>query len=201
MRFCAMDRDRHMNTIKRRRCMALMMAAVLILCALLTGCGGNEAEEAVKADLDSMRDIEFDAAGTEELLSMLSQTGRDNFYEFRDKAGTYEYTIEGSSENDNGTASVVTVQVKTYSFGRIYLETWTDAIEKAGGKTPDQADFYELLMKNLSEAKEKTFFKNVEITCADTDGDGNLNTDAASNADLRDAIFGGMLTEIAHLAE
>ena len=201
MEFCAMDKKRDMNKITRRRYLALLMAAVLMLCALLTGCGGNEAEEAVKADLESMRDIEFDEAGTEELLGMLSQTGRDNFYEFRDKAGTYEYTIVESSENDNSTATAVTVQIQTYSFGKIYLETWADAIEAAGGKTPDDADFYELLMTNLSEAKEKTFFRNVVITCADTDGDGKLNTDADTNRDLRDAIFGGMLTEIAKLAE
>ena len=55
-------------------------------------------------------------------------------------------------------------------------------------------------MKNLSSADDKTFTRKVNITCIDEDGSGNWTTDAGQNPELRNAIFGGMLNEIAALA-
>lgn len=182
--------------------MAAITAVVfmLLFIIILTGCSKNEAEVIVNEELDSMRTLDLDQASVEELEGLLSKEGREYFYEFKRKAADYEYKILGSEENDDGTTAV-SVQVKTYSFGRIYLETWADYLEDNKGDRFDQSDFYELLVKNLSEADTKDYAATVIVTCSDPEKDGNWKTDAGSNKALRDALFGGMLTEIASLAE
>ena len=202
------DRKINNNIITGSGITAMLLVLLCILSGLLlAGCSETHsiAEEAVMEQLESMRYIEFEEASAEELLSMLSDEGRDHFYEFKEKAGKYDYEILGSSEAGDD-ATIVTVQIKTYSFGRIYLETWADYLEStdaSGSKNDgsgDQAIFYEALMKNLSEADDKNYIAEVEILCGVPDGTGEMQTDALTNAPLRDAIFGGMLTEIASLA-
>ena len=64
----------------------------------------------------------------------------------------------------------------------------------------DEAELYERLFANLSKVKNKDYITDVTISCTQNE-DGSWETDAKSNLELRNAILGGMLNEIAGLAE
>jgi hypothetical protein len=55
-------------------------------------------------------------------------------------------------------------------------------------------------MEHLSEVDEKEYKSIVTVKCTDPDGEGNWITDSESNYQMRNAILGGMLAEIASLA-
>lgn len=169
---------------------------------MLCGCSDTAPEAQVRADVESMRQIELDADLTAEITEMLSEEGKTDFETFIRKAGDFDFDITGSTEGAEST--VVTVKVKTYCFGREYLRTWNDYLEKTGNGDFDQAEFYDLMMKNLSSAEDKTFTREIEINCSgpqDGDGDSTWTTDAKDNYQLRNAIMGGMLDEIAALVD
>ena len=82
-----------------------------------------------------------------------------------------------------------------------------DAVGKAVNGEPeeeydpcDDAELYERLFANLSKVKNKDYITEVTISCTQNE-DGSWETDAKSNLELRNAILGGMLNEIAGLAE
>ena len=82
-----------------------------------------------------------------------------------------------------------------------------DAVGKAVNGEPeeeydpyDDAELYERLFANLSKVKNKDYITEVAISCTQNE-DGSWETDAKSNLELRNAILGGMLNEIAGLAE
>ena len=167
---------------------------------MLGSCSESGAEKQVRTELDSMREMAFDEAATEELTSFLSSNGKADFREFIEKAGKFEYSITGSEASpDDPEAILVTVRITTYCFGREYLRTWNDYLEKSADKDFDQAEFYNLMMQNLSAVTDKTFTREVKVSCKEEDG--SWATNAAGNYELRDAILGGMLNEIASLAE
>lgn len=169
-----------------------------MLAALLVSCSQSGATAQVKADLESMRHIELDPEMTEEISGMLGSEGKDDMEEFLEKAGEFDFDIQKTEDGED--YSLVTVRITSYCFGREYLKTWNDYLEKEGDGEFDPASFYSMLMDNLSEVEDKTFSRKVTITCIDDDS-GNWTTDALSNSELRNAIFGGMLREIAALAE
>ena len=63
----------------------------------------------------------------------------------------------------------------------------------------DQAELYETLFKNLSNASEKSYITETEIHCVESE-DGSWHTDAKVSTAVKNAILGGMLNEIASLA-
>jgi hypothetical protein len=103
---------------------------------------------------------------------------------------------------------VVHVRITTYDFASEYLKSWTEFLEpyendeskKSGdGKENfDSAQLYETLFRNLSSLADKKYIANVDINCEEQDG--KWHTDAVTNAALRDAILGGMLSEMSSLA-
>lgn len=167
---------------------------------MLAGCSENGAEAKVRADLESMREIELGTQGADEISEMLGEEGKEDFDRFLSKAGDFDFDILGSEDSGIGT-TVVTVRIESYCFGREYLRTWNDYLEKSGDSDFDQEEFYGMMMKNLSRTEDKNFEQEVKITCTDSEGDGSWTTDAADNYALRNAIFGGMLDEIASIAE
>lgn len=200
--------ERNLDIIKRQiKChreyaavMALLLAAVVML-AMLTGCTEIGAEAEVRSDLEEMREIELDDELSDQIDGILNDRAKEYFEVFMDKVSDFDYEITGSEQADDG-STVVNVRITTYSFGREYLSTWSEYIEAQGDGEFDQAAFYEMLMKNLSSLELKSYDMNVDITCEkDDDSDGDWETDVESNMALRDAVLGGLITEIASVAD
>ena len=85
------------------------------------------------------------------------------------------------------------------------VELAMDAVDEAvNGKEEynpyDDAELYEKLFRRLSNVKDKNYKAEVTVTCTQAE-DGTWETDAKNNTELRNAILGGMLNEIAGLAE
>ena len=196
-----MKRERTGNKL-----IAMLLAAVL-LAAMLTGCASG-AENAVKADLESMRSSDHDPETAEEISEMLSDQGREYYDQFISRTGEFEYKITGhdkvSASDDGETAgerTVVHVRITTYDFASEYLKTWSEFLEKSDGSAGeyDSAELYEMLFENLAKTEDRDYTADVDIVCTQ-DEDGEWHTDATSNRALRDAIYGGMLIEMGMLA-
>lgn len=192
---------------KKNRTAAALMSAIMILAVIFAGCSGQSgAELKVSEDLESMRYVELDPEINAELEGLLSDQGREYYEMFLGKAGEFDYAITGADRTDNGT--VVHVRITTYDFASEYLKSWTEFLEpyendeskKAGdGKENfDSAQLYETLFRNLSRITEKKYIADVDINCEEENG--KWHTDAAANAALKDAILGGMLSEMSSLA-
>lgn len=190
-----------MMSRSRRGIAFILVLAFCIGMILLAGCSKSGAEKQVEADLEGMRNIELDEELSSELESILSEEGKKNFGRFRELAGEYEVEIIDSEKSETDSSVTVTVRIRTYSFGREYLRTWTEYLENRGENDFSQSEFYELLMKNLSTLESKGYYSDVEVVCIEPVSDGSWLTDAATNAGLRDAILGGMPSEIAALAQ
>ncbi|MBR2539726.1 MAG: hypothetical protein IKE85_02700 [Mogibacterium sp.] len=191
------------NLMKRiMRAMAVMVLALSlsVSAVMLAGCTESGAETQVRTDLESMRTLDLDQEVTEELTGMLDKEGRSNYYEFIRKAGEYNYKILETIDNKDGTTTVA-VRITSYSFGKAYLDAWSDFLEENPDGDFDPADFYTELMEHLSEVQGKEYVTDVDIICTEDDESGEWTTDAASNYELRNAMLGGMLREIASLAE
>ena len=197
-----MDRMKHKYSIT-----AAVLAAVMILTLMLAGCGGRSgAELKVSEDLESMRYVELDPRINAELEGMLSDQGREYYEMFLGKAGEFDYAITGADRTDDGT--VVHVRITTYDFASEYLKAWTEFLEPYendenkktgdGKENFDSSQLYETLFRNLSSLADKKYIADVDINCEEQDG--KWYTDAATNAALRDAILGGMLSEMSSLA-
>jgi hypothetical protein len=195
------------NKEKKNSITAVLLAAVMILAVMLSGCSGQSGAELKAAeDLESMRYVELDPEINAELESLLSDQGKEYYEMFLGKAGEFDYAITGADKSGGNT--VVHVRITTYDFASEYLKSWTEFLEPyengAGGKEDgkaekfDSARLYETLFRNLSSIQEKDYIADVDITCAEEDGE--WHTDAAVNAALKDAILGGMIAEMKSLA-
>ena len=197
---------------------------LLLSVVMLTGCSaGSGAETKVTEDLESMRYVELDPDVESEISGILSDKGKAYFELFLSKAGEFDYKITDSRKakaSDIKTSdpavkaasevTVVTVRISTYDFASEYLRSWSDYLERSDAeqaesgsgkeKEFDEAELYEELFRNLSNVKDKDHISDIEINCIQ-DPEGNWQTDALSSAALKDAILGGMLNEIAGLAE
>ena len=169
------------------RPLLLLMAAVLAFA--FSGCSGKDARTQVRDDLESMRFVELDPDVEAELEKTLTDSGRDYFEMFLAKAGEFEYEIKGS--DDSG----VTVIITTYDFASEYLRSWSEFLENY-----NETELYENLFRNLSNVSDKSYKTQVVIGYTRNE-DGTVVTDAKNNPELRNAILGGMLNEIAGLAE
>lgn len=178
-----------------------MLASLLAVSVfMLAACKGSTAYEAkVASDLEDMRYVELDPETDAEIEGILSEQGREYFEMFLGKAGEFEYKITGSDEADGGEKVIVHVRINTYDFGSEYLKSWSEFLEKSG-EDYDSAVLYETLFKNLSNIQSKDYIADADITCT-MDGNGEWQTDAKSNAALRNAILGGMINEISGLAD
>ena len=199
---------------EKKRKTALLLMLITALYLLLSGCGGAKGDAAaVREDLESMRYVELDPDTEAEIENILSDQGKEYFEMFLSKAGEFEYEIIDSHEEESGSGTSVTVRIKTYDFASEYLRSWSEFLEKNGSGTMengtiqgdeeqpeyDQAELYETLFKNLSNASEKSYITETEIHCAESE-DGSWHTDAKVSTAVKNAILGGMLNEIASLA-
>lgn len=189
------------NNTDRKLIVRLIAAAIMIAAVLmLAGCsGGNGAEAKTAEDIESMRDVSLDQETEAELESMLSEEGREYLQSFLDKAGDFEYKITGSDDADDGSGEVIVhVRITSYDFASEYLKSWSEFLE-GSSEAYDSAVLYETLFRNLSNVADKDYISEVDIKCSQ-DEEGEWTTDAKSNSALRNAILGGMISEISSLA-
>ena len=208
------------KTVNNKKISIFLIMLLMAVCiAVAAGCSGrNGAEVKVSEDLESMRYVELEPGAEAEINSMLTEQGREYFEMFLAKAGEFEYEITGSKDSE------VTVRITTYDFASEYLRAWSEFLEDADAKAEaqessgkakapdaegngkeeydpyDDAELYEKLFRRLSNVKDKNYRAEVTVTCTQAE-DGTWETDAKNNTELRNAILGGMLNEIAGLAD
>lgn len=184
----------------------LIVLSLITAAALMTGCGRNSgAEDKVRETLDSMSAVDVGEDADAEIRDVLADEDEAYYDRFLEKAGEFEYKITGSEKADSsggdGDAVTVHVTVTTYDFAREYLRSWSDFLDESGTGSGeyDSSKLYGILFKNLSSVEKKDYVSNVDVECVQ-DEDGNWQTDAASNAALKNALLGGMINEISSLA-
>ena len=182
------------TSIKKSMIRPLLLLMAAVLAFAFSGCSGKDARTQVRDDLESMRYVELDLDVEAELEKTLTDSGRDYFEMFLAKAGEFEYEIKGS--DDSG----VTVIITTYDFASEYLRSWSEFLEKSDPDNYNETVLYENLFRNLSNVSDKSYKTQVVIGYTRNE-DGTVVTDAKNNPELRNAILGGMLNEIAGLAE
>ncbi len=177
----------------------ISLLIVLMAALMLSACTEIGAEAQVKEDLEAMRDIQLDSNTEEEINSLMNAEDIQYYDKFVSKASEFEYTIEDTEEAGDG-STIVSVRITTYNFGKAYLTAWTEYIEELGEDEFDQTEFYGKLFSALSDVHGKHYTAAVDIRCTEGDSDGAWTTDCSTNAALRDALFGGLLTEAGNLA-
>lgn len=179
----------------------LLMAVLMTASVTLAGCSRDSgAVSAAREALESMRMIEQDQNIRSQLDELLDDEGREYYEQFLKKAEDFEYEITGSDESES--SATVHVRVVTYDFGSEYLKSWSDFLEEseaAGSAEYDSAELYKTLFRNLAglEKKEYIGYADINCTCGE---DGVWTTDAETNTSLRDAVLGGMVSEMSSLA-
>ena len=182
------------NAINKSMILTLLLLMAAAAAFAFSGCSGNDARTQVKEDLEAMRYVELEPAVESELEKILTDSGREYFEMFLAKAGEFEYEIKGS--DDSG----VTVIITTYDFASEYLRSWSEFLEKSDPDNYNETELYENLFRNLSNVSDKSYKTQVVIGYTRNE-DGTVVTDAKNSPELRNAILGGMLNEIAGLAE
>lgn len=179
---------------------ALISAAALMLCA----CGGNAAEAAVRADLDMLKASETAGSRLSSMRDILTKEEGEEFDAFLAKVRDFDYEITGSETRNDGDENYtgVRVRIRTRSFGREYLATWTDYLKEHKGASADDdlQGFYGELFGRLAGLTDRDYIRDVEIVAIDPLGNGEFVTNISSNEALQDALFGGMIGEMEALA-
>ena len=192
-----------MSVSYKGRMFRIILAAVMIAAVfVLAGCGRSGAEGQVEKDLEAMRGNGLGDEANSYLEEILSDEGREDLAKVNAMIGDFGYRITESdnSGSEDGGSTIVNVRVTTYNFGKEYLHTMTEFLEEGGDGGFDEGEFYNELMDKLSGIEEKKYIADVAVVCSGPDEDGSWTTDAASNTALRDAMLGGMLSEISALA-
>ncbi len=191
-----------MNIRKKKKSITAMLLCMLTAaCLLLAGCSsGNAAEARAAEDIEALRAAELDEVISAELDELLTDEGREYYEEFQKKAADFDYEITGSE--GNGDAVTVHVRITTYDFGSEYLKSWAEFLEEAdasGAAEYDSSRLYELLFRNLAGLQNKEYIGRADVVCT-SDENGEWTSDAETNTALRDALFGGMISEMSSLA-
>lgn len=190
--------------MKRTACVALtiMLAAQALL---LSGCGADSeiceaAAAQVSAELDSLKQGKsgnlpatdgFPEDVSESMLEIYAEKLRDFDYDILDAE-------PAETEGDGDTVNV-TVRIRTYDFGGIYLKTWKDQMQTDGSQS-DESQFYADLFARIAAADAKDCVNDAVVVCT-ASGDDGRTTDIRTNEALMNAISGDMIDQIRDLAE
>jgi hypothetical protein len=177
------------------------MLLLAILPAVLTSCSNGtnefaEAESEVAKELDALKsgsgDIPVAADFSEDVSEAMLRA-------YAEKLRDFDYIIAGSGKSKDGSSVIVTVDITTYDFGSVYLETWNDRM-KVEEDLRDDSQFFSDLFTRFASLSVKNYSGQAAITCT-RDEEGKWTTDLKTNPQLINAISGGMLDEMTELAE
>lgn len=188
----------------RRKTVILILTLLLAVTpAALSSCesGSNEyaeAEAKVAEELDALK------SGNDDVPSLSGFSEDAEISEammsaYIEKLRDFDYVIAGSSKSEDGESVIVTVDIKTYDFGKVYLETWNDMMKIDAGLRTD-SQFYNDLFTRFTAMSVRNYSGVVSITCTRGE-DGEWTTGVMTDPALINAISGGMLAEMIELAE
>lgn len=177
----------------------LVTGLALLMMFGIAACGGKSGPASqVKKDLDRIKNEEVDE-NLDSLFSDDSLKGKyaEQYAKFIKKIQEFDYKIK--EEKVDGDSAVVTVEIKTYDFGKAYKDTYDQVLAAAqDGTLTANSDIksyvYENMFKNLLAVKDKTYTKEINIKCKKKDG--KWETEITKNSELQDAVLGGMMTSI-----
>ena len=187
---------------KLQKPIILLLAMLLALMpAVLASCesGSNdfaEAETEVSSELEALKSGNVEVPQVADSTEGVSETMLSVYAE---KLRDFDYMIAGSGYSKDGKSVVVTVNITTYDFGSVYLETWNDRMKVEEGLRSD-AQFYTDLFTRFASLSAKNYTGQAAIVCTKGE-DGEWTTDVKTNQGLINAISGGLVEEMTDLAE
>lgn len=180
----------------KKRIIALLTCLSMLFA--LTACGGTSPSDAIKAELDSVKDASSDSI-IQQALSSADLEDTDLLEPVVANIQGFEYEILG--EEVDGDTAKVTVSITTAPFGDIFTDAYDEVLNDVlSGKLTDfeTRDIVERLYKPLAEATDKTYTKEVVINC--TKDGKNWVGDFDTNDEFIDAVFGGLMGSLQGLA-
>ena len=180
---------------KNRRFITLLIMLLVLSPAVLASCDSGtseyaEAEAEVAAELDAVKSgstrIPALTGSEEDIPEEMSEAMLSAYVE---KLRDFDYMITGSAKSEDGEAIIVTVDITTYDFGKVYLETWNDRMKIEKDLRYD-SQFYGDLFTRFAAMSVKEYSGHADITC----------TRDESGPELMDIISGGMVSVMAELA-
>lgn len=195
-RLCKKNR---IDTLKKGLIPALIM--ILIATFALTGCGEvtneyAEAEAKVAEELEALKQGGNEMPALADFPEDISEA---QYSAYAKKLRDFDYVIAGSEKSKDGNSINVTVDITTYDFGSVYLETWNDQM-KIEESLRYESQFYNDLFTRFAAMSVKKYSGSAVIACTKNEN-GEWTTDIKENAGLLNAISGGMVKEMLELAE
>lgn len=172
-----------------------MMPAVLVSCNSVTN-DFAEAEVEVARELDAIKSGSGEIPVNADFSENVSETMLNAYAE---KLRDFDYMITGSGKSEDGKSVIVTVDITTYDFGSVYLETWNDRMKVEEGLRYE-SQFFNDLFTRIASLSVKDYTGQASITCT-RDEKGKWTTDLKTNPELINAISGGLLSEMTELAD
>ena len=187
---------------RKYRPVILLLTILLAMApAVLASCdsGTNEyaeAETEVAAELDALKSGSGEIPVTADFSEDVSEA---MLKAYADKLRDFDYVIAGSGKSEDGSSVIVTVNITTYDFGSVYLETWNDRMQIEEELRYD-SQFYGDLFTRFASLSVKNYTGQAAIVCT-RDEKGEWTSDMKTNPELINAISGGMVAEMTELAD
>lgn len=194
------------------RISAVRVAAIVMAVVVATACvfmfvtrSTHGAEGRVRSDLEMLQTTGSAGGHLTSMDEVLSKDAGKNMDRFLAKVRNFDYDVVGCERHDSEDPpyTTVTVRIRTYDFGSLYLAAWTDYLRSHSELKDDAAaesEFYDELFAKLADAGSKEYIRDVKITAMEPMDNGEWITDITGNEELQDALFGGMLGEMKKLA-
>ena len=187
---------------KKHRTIILLLAMLMALMPLALASCGSSSNEFTEAETQVTQELEaLKAGGAEvpEVADASEEVSETMLSMYAEKLRDFDYVIAGSGKSEDGNSVIVTVNITTYDFGSVYLETWNDRMKLEEGLRYE-SQFYNDLFTRFAALSVKNYTGQAAIVCTKDDS-GEWTTDVKTNQDLIDAISGGLITEMKDLAE
>lgn len=180
----------------------IMLTMVLALMPLgLSSCSSGdsdlaEAEETVRTELEALKSEDTKIPAFADISEDVSE---EMLQSYAEKLKDFDFIISGSRKSDDGESVVVSVDINTYDFGSVYLETWNDRMKIEEDLRYDN-QFYNDLFTRFAALSDKTYTAQATIICM-KDENGGWITDMKTSPSFINAISGGMVAEMKELSE
>lgn len=177
----------------------MIIAAVVLVIGVFAGMKiySHTVSGVVGSDLKSIKNEQIDTSTLAKTYSLdTSLEGKLN--DVIEKVLDFDYDVQ--SKSVKGDTAKVKVKITTYDFGKAYMAASKQiAKDKKAGKITDSTVTKKYASKVMFNAildlEDKSYSKVITIKCT-KDDDGKWETDAATNTELMNAIFGGLVTAL-----
>ncbi len=187
---------------KAHKSIIVLLAMLLALMPVAVSSCGSGSNDFAEAENEVSRELEALKSGSTELpdpADAADDVSEEMLTSYAEKLRGFDYIIAGSGLAEDGESVVVTVNITTYDFGSVYLETWNDLM-KVDEKNRSDSKFYNDLFTRFAALSAKNYAGQAAIVCGKGE-DGAWTTDIKTNPNLINAVSGGLLDEMTALAE